>query len=156
MNSIREVSGRIQPELAFALLRLDQTRLLVPQTDVRVLELTMDMTQESPPAGGVGWIRYREQQHPVYSPTPQLEWLTEIPHGRTLCALMGADEGLFGLLCSEVALVKSSELQFHALPAAMATPDSPFHQLALHAGKLACLTSAQKLFAHLPSLESEQ
>lgn len=151
MNSFQPETGPTRAETSsFALLRLEQTRLLIPQADVRVLELTMDMMREAPPAGGVGWIRFGEQRQPVYAPSHHLEWLSEVPSDRGLCAVLEAEEGLFGLLCNEVALVKSSEIQIHAMPAPMATPDSPFQQLALHGGKLACLSSATKLFARLP------
>lgn len=140
---------------SFALLRLGQTRLLIPQSDVRVLELRMDMTWQNPPPGGVGWIRFREKQHPVYLPSPQLEWLAGDTEERTICALLEADEALFGLLCHEVSLVRMHELTLHAMPAAMATPDSPFHQLAMHDGRLACLSSAANIFALLPPAGSE-
>lgn len=156
MNSLRHRTGTLPAETAsFALLHLDQTLLLIPQADVRVLDLTMDVTRENPPPGGVGWVRFGERQHPVYAPSPRLEWLTEVPAGRIFCALMESDKRLFGLLCTEVGLVKSNALKFYAIPAAMTTPDSPFQQLVMHEGKLACLTSAAKILANLPPLGSE-
>jgi len=138
---------------SFALLRLEQTRLLVPQREIRVLDLAMDVARENPPYGGVGWIGFRQQQCPVYSPSPRLEWLSNVPADRSICALMEADEGIFGLLCTEIAIVKSTELTFHAIPVAMATPHSPITRLALYEGHLACLSSATQIFRHLPPLD---
>lgn len=140
----------------FALLRLEQTRLLIPQREIRVLDLVLDVTRENPPPGGIGWIGFRQQQCPVYSPSSRLGWLSDVPTDRTICALMEGDEGVFGLLCTDIAMVKSNELAFHAIPAAMATPHSPINQLALYEGHLACLTTAAQIFAHLPAVSSDE
>lgn len=146
MARVEQKAGSALPdELSFGLLRVGRTKLLVPRRDIRVLELTVDMERDTPPARGVGWIAFGQQRCPVYCPSMGLEWQTEVPGDRMVCAVIGTGEQVFGLLCSEAALLKSQDVVLHDVPAAMAAPGSPFHQLAIHAGTLACVTSAVQI-----------
>ena len=152
MNITRDTPAQMQ---TFALLRLEQTRLLIPQREIRVLDLVMDVIRDNPPPSGIGWIGFRQQQCPVYAPSARLEWLMDVPADRTICALMEADGGIFGLLCTDITMVKSNEIALHAIPPAMAVSHSPINQLALYEGHLTCFTSARQILAHLPAIDND-
>lgn len=138
-------------ETAYALLRLDELRLLVPQHDIRLLEPSVDVTLDAPPAGGIGWMTFRQQRVPVFSLSAELNWQPEAEKSHTICALLEAEGRYFGLLCTEVGLLGADEIAFHEIPRAMTTPLAPFHRLALHGDHLACVSSAPQIFAFLPS-----
>lgn len=145
----------LSEETSFALLRLEQTRILVPQREIRVLDLTMDVERGDRPPGGIGWISFKRQFRPVYCPSAELEWLTEAPADRPICAVVEAKGNAFGLLCTEVTLLQAQEVVFHEIPAAMATPHSPFDGLAIVTGSLACVSSAEQLFNHLETIQAD-
>lgn len=136
-------------ESGYALLRLEQTRLLVPSRDIRILELAIDMDRNNAPARGVGWIAFGSRRCPVYCPSMDMAWLTEVPQNRQICAVLAAAGENFGLLCGEATLLQTRDMAFHELPPAMSVPDLPFHQLALHAGQLVCVSSAEQILADL-------
>lgn len=138
-------------ETSYALLRLDDLRLLVPQHEIRLLEPSVDVTLSDPPAGGVGWIAFRQQRVPVFCLSAAHQWQAEAEQGRAICALLDADGRFFGLLCTEVSLIGAREAAFHEIPRAMTAPHAPFHRLALHGEDLACVSSAAQVFAYLPS-----
>jgi hypothetical protein len=133
----------------FALLRIDETRVLVPQADIRLIDLAVDLDRGDPPPQGVGWTRSGQQRHPVYCPSSELACMVGAPQERPICAVLDGAGRVFGLLCNEALLLKAQDVVRHALPSAMATPDTPFDGLALQAGKLACISSASRLLAHL-------
>jgi len=139
---------------SFTLLRIGQSTLLIPRGDIRALELALDMDRDAPPARGVGWIAFGQQRCPVYCPSAELDWRTDVPEDRTVCAVIGTGNRVFGLLCGEVALVKSDDIVLHEIPAAMASADSPFRQLAIHGGSLACVSSAEDIYIRLPAAQA--
>lgn len=152
MTSVEHHGRPAHPdESVYALLQIDRTNLLVPSKDIRVLELAIDIERDDPPARGVGWIAFGQHRCPVYCPSTELEWLTEVPVDRTTCAVVEADGQVFGLLCDEATLLSTDEIGFHDVPAAMATPESPFHRLAIHARTLVCVSSAARILADLLS-----
>lgn len=133
----------------FALLRFEHMRMLVPRQDIRILELAIDIDRNDPPAGAVGWIAFGAQQCPVYCLSADMTWLTEVPEDRPICAVMVVGGYNFGLLCSEATLLHARDLVLHELPPAMTAPGLPFDQLAVHAGALACVSSAARIMADL-------
>lgn len=141
-------------ETSYALLRLDDLRLLVPQHDIRLLEPSVDMAKTAPPAGGIGWMTFRHQLVPVFCLSAELRWQADAEKSYAICALLEAEGRYFGLLCTEVGLLGADEVAFFEIPRAMAVPHAPFHQLALHGEHLACVTSASRIFAFLPPQEA--
>lgn len=136
-------------EERFALLRLEQTKLLIPQREIRVLDLTIDVEKNDPPRKAVGWIQFKQEFRPVYCPSAELGWVTYIPDDRPICAVVEVKEQVFGLLCTEVTLLRPHEVVLHEIPIAMHTPHSPIERLAMIADSLACVSSTEKLLAHL-------
>jgi hypothetical protein len=149
----RRVGASSFAAASFTLLHIDQTLLLLPRGDVRALELAIDMDRQACPAGGIGWIAFGQQRCPVYCPSAELDWQADVAHDRGVCAVIGTGNHMFGLLCGEVSLVNSDDIVLHEMPPAMAGADSPFRQLAIHGGLLACVSSAEDIFARLPALD---
>ncbi|MDP2826548.1 MAG: hypothetical protein Q8O52_28165 [Sulfuritalea sp.] len=130
---------------------MDQTKLIVPRDDIRILELTIDIDRNDPPARGVGWIAFGQRRCPVYCPSMALEWMEKVSDDRPVCAVVATGEHVFGLLCTEATLVRNDEIAFHDLPAVMAASGSPIHRLAIHEGTPACVSSAAEMLADLLS-----
>lgn len=141
---------------SYALLLFGQTRLLVPQRDIRLLDLLDDVDLSSAPENGVGWSEFRQQRIPVYCLSARLEWRSEVEPDRTICALLEADGNFFGLLCSEVSIVKAEQIAFYETPSAMRVVDAPFSHLAMSEDVLACVSSASLLSACLPRTEEQE
>lgn len=135
---------------SYALLRFEQTRLLVPQSDIRLLELRADIELDAAPPDGVGWVQFRQRRAPVYCLTSQLRWTGALPPDRTVCAVLEAEGEYFGLMCSDVSIVRAEEVTLHEVPAAMRQPQAPFQRLGLYGEQLVCVSSVAQLKQYLP------
>ncbi len=131
----------------YSALKLDLLVLLVPQHDVRSLEPVTDLDTAEPPPNGVGWIRVAAQRWPVFCHSEQLKRLSEIPASRRICAVLGAGDRAFGIMCSAVFLLRLPDPDANPMPEAMVLPGRPIHALALHEGTVMCLSSAARLIA---------
>ena len=132
----------------YSMLKLDFLVLLIPQHEVRGLEPADDIDTSEPPVNGVGWIRVGNQRCPVFCFSEQLRRLNEVPVTRRICAVLAVGEHVFGILCSEVAMLRLPEQRASAMPEAMILPGRPVHALALHEGTVMCVSSAARLIAH--------
>ena len=137
--------GEVRP---YSVLRLDFLVLLVPQHDVRTLEPAADVDMAEPPQNGVGWIHLGNQRYPVFCFSEQLKRLDEVPATRRICAVLAAGEGAFGLLCSDVSLLRLPDVRLSPMPEAMILPGRPIQGLVLHEDRVMCLSSAARLIAH--------
>jgi len=138
---------------SFALLYLGETRLLVPQQDIRLLELVDDVERVKPLPCAVGWITYRQQRAPVFSLSPRLEWQLDADKNYTICVLLEDRGHYFGLLCGEVAILQAEKIVFHDVPLAMRSLRSPFNRLAMCGDMPACVSSSALLKDYLPPMD---
>lgn len=143
-------------ESNLAMLLFGQTHLLVPQRDIRVLDLVSDMDLSDVPEGGIGWTEFRQQRIPVYCLSEQLEWRTELEPDRTICALLEAEREFFGLLCTEVSIIQAAQIDFFDIPAAMRMSNAPYDLLAMSGDTLACVSSASLLCTYLPHFSGKE
>lgn len=132
----------------YGALKLDLLVLLVPQQEVRTLEPLDDVETVEPPAYGVGWIRFGNERHPVYCFSEQLRRLQKVPATRRICAVLTAGEHTFGVMCSEVSMLRLPDVRVSPMPEAMILPGRPIHALALHEDTVMCVSSAARLLAH--------
>lgn len=132
----------------YGVLKLDFLVLLVPQQEVRTLEPLDDLETSDPPANGVGWIRVGDDRYPVFCFSEQLRRLPEVPATRRICAVLTAGERTFGVMCSDVSMLRLPQLHVNPMPEAMILPGRPVHALALHEGVVMCVSSAARLIAH--------
>lgn len=147
-----EIKPRINPA-SFALLYLGETRLLVPQQDIRLLDLVDDVERVKPLPCAVGWIVYRQQRVPVFSLSSRLAWQPDIEKNRTICVLLEDRGNYFGLLCSEVTILQAEKIIFHDVPPAMRAHRSPFNCLAMCGDMPACVSSSALLKDYMPPME---
>lgn len=134
---------------SYALLTLDQRTLLMPQSEIRTLESVLDIHTGHPPVQAVGWLSFEQQDCPVYGMDAALAPLSEVPVSQRICVLLTLSQGYFGLLCSDIATLPGSAVEFRPLPAAMATPNTPLRALALFEGRVALVSTAMALAAYL-------
>ncbi|MEN9373543.1 MAG: hypothetical protein RIR79_1095 [Pseudomonadota bacterium] len=135
----------------FTLLRIGQTRLLLPRTDVRLLELAFDVNWTQAPPRGVGWMTLAGRKpSPVYCCADTLEWQPVARQDTPVCVVLTTEGHDFALLCSEVVLVNQDTLFSCEIPPVMHNTVSPlFHQLATNGKEVFCVTSAQRLWSHI-------
>lgn len=141
---------------SFALLYLGGTRLLVPQQDIRLLDLVDDVDRVKPLPCAVGWITYRQQRAPVFCLSARLEWQPDADKNHTICVLLEDRGNYFGLLCSEVAILQAEKIVFHDVPPAMRSLRSPFNRLAICGDMPACVSSSALLKDYLPPMDESR
>ncbi|HLB13791.1 MAG TPA: chemotaxis protein CheW [Burkholderiales bacterium] len=129
----------------FAILKLDETALVLPQSEVRAIEAADDVVLQEPPAGGVGWIAVAEHRWPVYSLTRELVPSGQPARSRRMCALLGTGGQLFGLLCDEVEVTALDPSAITPLPDCMQLAGSPVTAIARRSGGIACVTTPLRL-----------
>ena len=135
----------------YALLSLESRALLLPQREIRSLEPALDIKTEEPPDQGVGWLSFEHRDWPVYGFDEGLNPLSLLPASQRCCALLSLEDSYWGLLCTTVATVASSDLHIHPLPASMLTPSSPLSGVAVYGDGVAVVSTASAL-AEIPKL----
>jgi hypothetical protein len=133
----------------YAALTLGRLYVLIPRGDLRTIEAASDVDRSVPPENGVGWLELDHQRLPVYCAGSDLHPIGMIPDTRRICVVLRGDEGSFGLLCDEVALVAAGKTQVQDLPVAMTMPGAPVVGLAKYADSIACVCTAERLHGHL-------
>jgi hypothetical protein len=101
-----------------------------------------------PPADGVGWITVADRRWPVFCFSEQLKRLAVVPATRSICAVLSAGDEAFGMLCSDVGMLRLPDARVTAVPEAMILPGRPIHGLALLQDAVMCLSSAARLYTH--------
>jgi hypothetical protein len=133
----------------YAVLEFDEARVLLPQREIHILELTADMKVSPQASGALGWIDSGDQRCPVYGLNGDLAILHEVPENRRVCALMDNAGSLFGLLCEKVDSVAGHRITRHPVPLCMHVPASPIESLAVLGQGLGLVSSAALLADHL-------
>lgn len=129
----------------YALLSLDGCALLLPQNEIRILELVLDISTAEQPVNGVGWLSFEGGCWPVYCLDGGLNPLLMPPAAQRICALLSLEDSYFGLICADVTTVQGSEVRVRSLPMAMSRSDSPLCGLALHGDRVGLVSTAAAL-----------
>ncbi len=147
------VLTRPQASATSAILKISGLRLLLPQIEIRALEAADDVEVHDAELPSVGWLRHAQQRWPVYCLSQELSLLTVVPAERRACVLLGAGDGYVGIMCDDVSIGQQTSGQRHELPPAMRLPDMPVLGLmAMDDPGIVCITSAERLTAHLARL----
>ena len=127
-----------------ALLRLGPVLLALPQSEVRTLELAVDVDASGErPERGVGWLELERRRCPVYALDPELELAPDRALDRGACVLIDDGESLFGIV---VDAVERCEIEHAtALPAPMRGEATPIEALAIVDASVICVTSSARL-----------
>ena len=130
---------------AFAALQIGSRKLLVPQSDLAILELASDVQPSAVP-GTVGEINYLGQFCPVFSLTESMALNHQIDRASYLCALLHRGEGEYiGLTCEDVNSVDAEGIQLQSIPVAMESAGQLIGALALDGEEALWITSADRL-----------
>ena len=135
-----------KPLTNVSLIQLDSVVLAVPESNLHSVELVLDF-KPARDARLAGYIELHRQEWPVYCPTDNLVSVGEMRDDHRTCAMLIADDGLFGLMCREVINVDAAQLRSFKLPDCMRTPDTPLNGIGILGKRIVCLTSAPSLHA---------
>jgi chemotaxis signal transduction protein len=132
-----------------AVLTISGLRLVLPEREIHAQEAVSAVDARQAEPYSVGWLQHAQQRWPVYCLSQELSLLAAMPAERSTCALLGTHDGYMGILCDEVSTGQSIDPQ-QDLPPAMHMPDTPIQGLiALDEDRIACVTSAERLAAHV-------
>jgi len=147
----------------YVLFVFDNLRLLIPQHEIRVVEIVDDVELHVEPeeamAGVMGWVNQGEQQFPVFSLNQKLGLFSYMPPRRKYCVLLETEEeAVLGITCEELISLDGykGNLHMQPLPACMPLPFSPITALAIYKNEVCCLSSAANLMQYLTAQAEEQ
>ncbi len=130
---------------AFVILSLGTCRLLLPQSEMRLLESVLDVQISEPPVNGLGWLPFDGSQWPVYGLDAKLNPLLVLPPTYRICALVSHADGYFGLVCTDVVTVAAETLDVRPLPVPMVRPQSPVRGVALQGDQVVLASRSEAL-----------
>lgn len=130
----------------FAELSIDGQSLLLPHTQVRLVESVLDL--HSDPARPPGqWINSTLGELPVWHLDRHLKPLEEPPTGRRFCVLLAAGSVLYGLSARSFQLRPRKNSRRLPLPAMLRLADTPLSALVVLDERILALADAS-LLAH--------
>ncbi len=138
-----------EPNHARAVLSFAGLNLLLAPGDLRTIESASDLTLSDPPEHALGWIDVLEQRCPVFALSSDLAPTRQLPEGRGLCAIVDHGDGLSGLLCEGIRVIKDGIGPLRPLPPAMRRPDSPIQAVAPDGPGILCAVDVRGLARHL-------
>lgn len=147
-------------QLIHVRLNFDGVRLFVTQPEIYVVEIIDDVqteVEENEKAAGImGWLAHGDEQYPVFTLSPNLDILMELPENRRYCTILQSEGTLFGLTCEDViSLPPGYNLRAQPIPEVMVTEDSPVDKLVVHDQQVGCLTTASRLMEYITSWGAE-
>lgn len=151
-------NARTTPITTATLIKIDGLNLLLPQGDIRSLELVNDMDIAAPALHSAGWISYANKHWPVYCLSHNLSLMDSVPTTRRACAMLALGAGFIGILCDDMLVLKNIAAQPQPLPPAMHQPESPIHPatpiryLVAYEQGIACLTDATSFASYVEQL----
>lgn len=134
----------------YAVLLMDNCKLLLPQQDITILELISDVrlgvqANEKQQSTAVGQISFQGEQWPVICFTKQLEITQEVPDTRQVCAVLNNNGSYLGLLCDSVHNIEREHLTVQSIPPCMRQVDMLTSALAIQGDEILYITSVSHL-----------
>lgn len=147
----------------YVLLGFDGLNLLIPQHEIRVVEIIEDVELHVEPeeaaAGVMGWISQSDQQFPVFSLNADLGLYSYLPSSRKYCVLLETEEeAVLGITCDEFISLDNFKGNLHLqdVPLAMHLEFSPLSGLGIYEERMICMTEASSLMGYLTAHAEEQ
>lgn len=140
----------------FAKLTIDGQSLLLPQADVRHIELLGNIQSDGEDVSGtvLGLIEHDHRQWPVFCLDMELSPLVKLPEARRLVACIATEQHYLALACDMVNTVQfESEYIFEELPDMMRIQESPIQALLYADDTLHYISGAKPLIDFLLSEE---
>jgi len=147
----------------YVLLGFDGLNLLIPQHEIRVVEIIEDVELHVEPeeaaAGVMGWISQSDQQFPVFSLNADLGLYSHLPPNRKYCVLLETEEeAVLGITCDEFISLDDfkGDLHLQEIPPSMHLDFSPLSGLGIYEDRMICQTDASSLMGYLTAHAEEQ
>lgn len=132
----------------YAVLTIDQRKLLLPQREIHTLESVLDVITATDVPNAIGSFTLAGNSWPVYCLSGQLDLMLELPGTRRICVLLKDSTQGLGLVCDQIEPLGREDLRLQPLPPSMKTPTSPIQALVLRHDAIGCVTTT----AHLATL----
>ena len=171
---VYEATPLARPIAGWMVMAIDGLRLALPQSDVRLIELLVDLSPSPADnvqasasaalarsghgidAGGleIGWLaRRNEASWPVYALDSGLRLQSPVPVARRMCVFIEAHGAVTGIACDRVLLLATdAELSVQAVPGCMTGVSSPITGFARHQKGISAVATATALAGYLAHL----
>lgn len=149
-------SAAARATAGWMVLGIDELRLALPQTDVRLIELIADLKPSATDeAREIGWLlREGGDSWPAYCLDGVLRLQRPAPGARRICVFFEADDGVLGIVCDRVwSLATDAELAVEPVPGCMTGMPSPVAGFARHREGVVLVISAARLTRYLAFLQ---
>lgn len=140
----------------YALLAIDKLKLLIPQQQIKSLEMREDMDNAETSGDVVGYLEFEQRLRPVFCFNDDLSVLNPAPLKRRVCILLQAKNDLFGILCDHAELLNDAVIHPQPFAECMATADSPLQSLAIIDNDITSISSADLLAELLPIKQANE
>ena len=142
----------------YAVLLMDDCKLLIPQQDITILELISDVqigapSDEKYQSAAVGGIAFQGEPWPVVCFTKQLEITLEVPSTRQVCAILNNNGNYLGVLCDSVHNIEREHLSVQRIPVCMRQVDMLTSALAIRGDEIFYITSISHLSEFLNNFQ---
>ena len=136
--------------IGYAMLLMDELKLLIPQKQILALEMSKDMDISEASDSVVGHLPFNNKSWPIFCFNNKLTPQTSASLNHQFCVLVQTDSASFGILSEQALLLNSEEIRLQLLPEAMLTVDTPISALAVYTGEVICISSTEHLAKQLP------
>ncbi len=143
--------GNVQDGLVS--MRINSLLLLADQQQIASIISLADLVWGQAEFPACACVYYQGRDWPVYCCSEQVTCLTNIPAERRVCILLKNQDGYFGLLCNEIAMIKPGEIHLHSLPAPHLPEQLPWRAVTQIDGRMACSFDSRSLLDRLQHSE---
>ncbi len=138
----------------WVLFAFDGLRFVVPQKDVKTIELHSALQIAVDGEAQTGWYEQAGELWPAYSLDRNLALQAHLPRARQFCVFMEAAGKVSGVLCDHVSILESDdELAVQPMARCLVAEHSPLRGLGLHNGEVVLATRSADFAAYLANLE---
>lgn len=146
----------LQPAAApgWVLLAFDGLRLVVPQRDVKTIELHSALQIAVDGEAQAGWYEQANELWPAYNLDRNLALQASEPLARQFCVFMETQGKVAGVLCDHVSMLASDDdLTVQPMARCLVAEQSPLRALGLLNGEVVIATRGADFAAYLATLE---
>lgn len=161
LNFQVDISTEVASLYHVSRLKIGDSELLLPQTDVISIESIYELNHSSETKTAAGSIYRQGRVIDVYCLTASLELVQDIPESYTQCAVISEPKGVYALLCQEVRNLQLSDIHFEPLPVCMSHSGMPLTHLAVYGdsesdgrARLGVVSHAEMLKHYIDHLEA--
>ena len=147
----------LQSVQSYALISVDSYRLLLPQGDIALLELSSEL-DHLPVADqyNVALLNFQGELWPTYCLGGDFTLRTSIPPSRYICAVLNDDKKYLGLLCDTIDNLAAAAFRLHPIPLCMQQDNMLAAALAIRDDDALVITTVVRLHRFIRQHQQEQ